>query len=188
MRRLAALSIGSVALPLAGISRQQRSSTSMIHVPAGSGKKGKVGRMDMLFKFEGKDTGETLGVFETIIQPGELGAPPHYHSKTDEFCRVLEGTVMILTGDTVTEVKTGGWHLRPKGVVHTFWNSGTAPAKTIDLSVPAGHVAYLEELATMFENGKQPGAGDIRKLEGKYDIHYRFDLLDGIVKKYGVTL
>ncbi|MBN8836309.1 MAG: cupin domain-containing protein [Sphingobacteriia bacterium] len=188
MRRLAMLSIGSIALPFTGSSKQQDPPASMIHIPAGMGKKGKVGEMEIVFKFESKDTGGVLGVWESVIQPGELGAPPHYHVKTDEFCRVLEGTVTILTGDTVTEVKAGGWHLRPKGVVHTFWNSGKIPAKTIDLSLPGQHAAYMQELATMFENGKRPGPAAIIKLEHKYDIHYRFDLLNGIIDKYGVRL
>jgi quercetin dioxygenase-like cupin family protein len=34
--------------------------------------------------------------------------------------RVLEGSVSVLEGDKVVEVEAGGWHFRPRGIVHTF--------------------------------------------------------------------
>lgn len=187
MQKLAAFSIGAAAVPFAAVA-QDTAPTTTIHIPNGSGKTGKVGEMDIIFKFSGKQTAGLLGLWETVMQPGELGAPPHYHSKTEEICRVLEGTVTIMTGDTITEVTAGGWHLRPKNIVHTFWNSGKVPAKTIDICLPAGHEDYMQELASMFENGRRPAPGEMQKLETKYDIHYRYDLLKGIMDKYGVKL
>ncbi len=117
-----------------------------------------------------------------------VGGTTTYHKTFDEICRVLEGSVFILTGDEVTEVKAGGWHLRPKGVVHTFWNSGATPAKTIDLCVPGGHEVYMQELASLFENSNHPKPEDFKRLEQKHDIHYRFDLLQEVMQKYKVKL
>ena len=144
--------------------------------------------MEVVFKFDKSQTSGHLGASETIIQPGELGAPPHLHQNIDEICRVLEGSVFIMTGDAVTEVKAGGWHLRPKGVVHTFWNSGSVPAKTIDIYVPGGHEEYLKDLASLFDNGNRPKPDDFKRLEKQHDIKYRFDLLPGIMEKYKVHL
>lgn len=159
-----------------------------ICIPSGEGKTVKVGDMQITFKLNSTETSNRLGLWETIIQPGELGAPPHYHEKTDEICRVLEGTVVFMTGNNMIEVKAGGWHLRPKGMVHTFWNSSTAKAKTIDICIPGGHEYYMQELALLFENNNRPKPGDFKHLEEKYDIHYRFDLLSDVMKRYKVKL
>ncbi len=190
LQRMTSISLGGVLLPFAGIAlpRQTSPDPVPIHIPAGGGKKGKVGDMDILFKFSSKETSSLLGAWETVIQPGELGAPPHYHAKVDEICRVLEGSVTILCGNDVTEVKAGGWHLRPRGVVHTFWNGGKVPAKTIDLCIPGGHEYYMEDLARLFENNARPKPGEVAKLGEKHDIHFRFDLLQGIMEKYQVKL
>lgn len=144
--------------------------------------------MELVFKFDKLQTSGHLGVSETIIQPGELGAPPHLHQHMDEICRVLDGSIFIMTGDIVTEVKAGSWHLRPKGIVHTFWNSGSVPAKTADICVPGRHEDYLKHLSSLFENGNRPKPDDFERLENNHDIKYRFDLLQSIMEKCKVHL
>ena len=190
MQRLAAISIGIGVSPLAGFCSTSFSDANnrVVYIAPGEGKKGIVGDMQITFKLSSKETTGMLGLWETIIQPGELGAPPHCHANTDEICRVTEGAVTFMTGETITEVKAGGWHLRPKGLVHTFWNAGTGAAKTIDICIPGGHEYYMQELAALFENHNRPKPEDFKKLEQKYDIHYRFDLLPGIMEKYQVKL
>lgn len=162
--------------------------TQPIFIPAGEGKKARVGQMELVFKFSKQQTAGNLGLWETLIQPGELGAPPHLHQGFDEILRVLEGTVHVMVGDTVTAVPAGGWHLRPKGMVHSFWNSGAVPARTIDLCLPGGHESYMESLALLFENGNRPRPADFDRLEREHDIQFRFDLLPAIIKTYNVHL
>lgn len=162
--------------------------TSPLFIPAGEGKRARVGQMELVFKFSKQQTAGHLGLWETIIQPGELAAPPHLHEGFDEVLRVLEGTVHVMVGETVTAVNAGGWHLRPKGMIHSFWNSGTVPARTIDLCLPGGHEAYMESLARLFENGQRPKPADFDRLEREYDIRFRFDLLPGIINTYKVHL
>lgn len=162
--------------------------TTVIFIPPGEGQKARVGQMDILFKFSKQQTAGHIGVWETVIQPGELGAPPHLHQGFDEVLRVLEGTVHVLVGDTVTNVPAGGWHLRPKGIVHSFWNSGIVPARTIDLCLPGGHESYMKSLAVLFENGNRPKPADFDQLEREHDIQFRFDLLPAIIKTYNVHL
>lgn len=194
LRRMTALSLGIAAAPLfsageeTSFSLLHKEDPSPIYIPPGEGKKGKVSDMDITFKLNSQQTGGHLGVWESVVQPGELGAPPHYHTQYDELCRVMQGSIFILTGELVTEVKAGGWHLRPRGMVHTFWNSGTVPAVTIDMSIPGGHESYMQDLADLFADGKRPGPGDMNRLAEKHDIHYRYDLLEGIMKKYNVKL
>jgi mannose-6-phosphate isomerase-like protein (cupin superfamily) len=120
---------------------------------------GKIGEGDIAFKLSKSHTGGHLGVNELVLPAGLLGAPPHLHKGFDEICRVTQGALHIMVGEKVVEVKEGDWHLRPRGVVHTFWNSGKEPAKFIELCVPGGHEAYMESLADLFIGGQASGAG-----------------------------
>lgn len=191
IQRVTALTLGATFLPRfnfanAPVNDPDKSRT--IYIAPGEGVKAKVGEMDITFKLGRNQTDGHMGMWETVIQPGELGAPPHLHNTFDELCHVKEGSVFIRVGDEVTEVQAGGWHLRPKGVVHTFWNSSKVAAKTIDICLPGGHESYMQELAALFENGKRPKPDDFKILEQKHDIVYRFDLLKGIMQQYKVKL
>lgn len=159
-----------------------------IHVPAGGGKKGKIGDGDVVFKLSKAQTGGHLGVSESVLLPGILGAPPHLHKGFDEICRVTQGVLSIMVGDKVYEVKAGDWHLRPKGIVHTFWNSGKEPAKFIDLYVPGGHEAYMEALADLFVGGNRPAPGDLDGLAKRFDIVFDFAKLKVVMDTYKVHL
>lgn len=159
-----------------------------VYIPPGAGQKGKISRTDITFKLNKTQTSGNLGSAEMIIPPGQLGAPPHYHKGFDEICIVLKGTVHIMVEDEVFEVPEGGWHLRPRGKVHTFWNAGKKNARVIELYAPAGHESYMQDLSKLFNNGARPDPSDLQKLADKYDIVFRFDKLDEVIKKYGVNL
>ncbi len=159
-----------------------------VFIPPGAGRKGKIAKSDIVFKLDKTQTSGQLGSYEMTIPPGQLGAPPHFHKSFDEICIVLEGAVHIMVEDEVTEVKKGGWHLRPRGKVHTFWNSGKENAKVIELCTPGGHESYMQELAGLFENGARPQPGALQNLAKKHDITFRFDKLEEVIKKYGVSL
>ncbi|WP_348595463.1 cupin domain-containing protein, partial [Enterobacter asburiae] len=80
------------------------------------------------------------------MKPKQAGPPPHLHKELDEIMRVVEGRVHVLVGDTVTELKAGDWHVRPHGLVHTFWNAGDEPTLFIDIYPNQDFVSFFEEV------------------------------------------
>jgi uncharacterized cupin superfamily protein len=106
----------------------------------------------------------------------------------DEICRVISGTLTIMVGKEIFEVKGGDWHLRPKNEVHTFWNKGTETARFIELYSPGGHEAYMNELSDLFVGNQRPKPGDLDKLATKYDINFDWPALKVVMDKYGVHL
>jgi len=159
-----------------------------IHIKRGMGKAGVVGGMDLVFKLNKRDTRGHMACDEVTMKPGFLGAPPHMHKEIDEVCYVLEGTVNIMVGDEVFEVNAADWHLRPRGIVHTFWNSSKQTAKFIDIYLPGGHEEYMMDLAKLFENNAKPKPDDLAALASKYDIIFSWDRLQAIIDKYKVHL
>ena len=159
-----------------------------IHVPAAGGKHGKIGDGNIAFKFSKANTGGHLGVTENELPVGFLGAPPHLHRNFDEICRVTQGVLTIMVGEQVFEVKAGDWHLRPRGIVHSFWNTGKETAKFIELFVPGGHEGYMEALADLFVNGNRPKPGDLDNLAKRFDITFDWPKLKTVMEKYKVHL
>ena len=119
---------------------------------------------------------------------GILGAPPHFHKGFDEICRVTQGTLTILVGEKIFEVNEGDWHLRPRGIVHSFWNTGTKPAKFIEIYSPGGHEAYMNELSDLFIQNQGPKPGALDLLAKKYDITFDWPKLKVIMDTYKVHL
>ena len=72
-------------------------------------------------------TNNQFSSVELIIPPKTIGPAPHVHKDLDEVMRVMKGTVTVMVGEELFEVEEGGWHLRPHGIVHTFWNAGDDP-------------------------------------------------------------
>ena len=73
--------------------------------------------------------------------------------------RVLEGTVHVLVGDTVTEVHAGDWHVRPHGIIHTFWNAGDVPARIIDMYLNQDLLSMFDEYTRIANKLKSKGLG-----------------------------
>lgn len=182
------LSVAMIGTAASSITMAAPVTAQPIYIPKGTGKALKIGGAEMLVKLDKTQTNGHLGCVESVLAPGHLGAPPHLHNTFDELCYVLEGAVHIMVENEVTKVQAGDWHLRPKGLMHTFWNSGDTPAKTIEIGLPGGHEEYLKDLATLFENGKGPKPADFVVLAQKHDIVYFWDKLPLIMQKYSVHL
>jgi mannose-6-phosphate isomerase-like protein (cupin superfamily) len=139
-------------------------------------------------------TGEQFSSVEVDLAPLQMGPPPHIHYQLDEIMRVLEGTVTVLEGDTTREVTAGGWHFRPRGIVHTFWNAHNAPAKFIDMYPGTQNFAhYLEELAALgyaiHSEGGNPFAPEnlarFKALDAQYNHEVFYEKMPEHMAKYG---
>jgi uncharacterized cupin superfamily protein len=141
---------------------------------------------------------QTYGQFsciETQLEPRQMGPPPHIHYELDEIMYVLEGTISLLEGDKVATVSAGGWHFRPRGVVHTFWNGHDTPAKFIDLYPSTQNFAhYLEELAQLGEDMQNEGVNPFapesiarfKALDARYNHEVFYEQMPAHLAKYGL--
>lgn len=194
MQLLAATMVGSAINPFNTLSQSNKHKwqndvgPKPVYIPPGKGKKGKIAVNEIIFKLDKEQTSGNLGAAETTLFPGHMGAVPHRHQGFDEVCRVLQGTLTILVGEEVFKVEAGGWHLRPRGIVHSFWNSGKLPAKFIELYLPGGHETYMQQLTDLFINGRKPKPEEVDALAKKHDIEFFWEQLPPLLKKYKVRL
>lgn len=186
--RMLALAVGGTAFLPELLSAKISDHARTIFIPPGEGKKGKMGVNDIVFKLYASQTDGNLGSSEIVLQPGLLGSIPHYHNSFDEVCIVLEGTVIIQVEKEIYTVAAGGWHMRPRGSIHCFWNSGTVPARFIELYIPAGHEVFMQALTELFIGNKIPSQQEVTDLGEKYDTHFKWDQLPEVMKQNNVHL
>lgn len=62
-------------------------------------------------------------------QPSRHKPLPHFHPSQDEHFEITEGQVSVKLGSETRELSAGDSVDVPRGVVHTFWNSGTTTAR-----------------------------------------------------------
>jgi mannose-6-phosphate isomerase-like protein (cupin superfamily) len=169
-----------------------------VHTPANSNALGapdiNVLGMPVGVKLRHEQTNGQISFVEVSLAPRQMGPPPHVHHALDEIMRVTEGIVSVLEGDKVVEVAAGGWHFRPRGLVHTFWNGHDMPAKFIDMYPSTQDFAhYLEELAQlgldMHNEGVDPFAPEnlarFKALDARYNHEVFYEQMPEFMAKYG---
>src|SRR5438067_8117692 len=90
---------------------------------------------------------ESLVVAEWTAAGGDPRpqAPPHVHHDDDEVWYVLEGRLAFCLGGEEVEAGAGDAVCARRGVPHTFWNPGVAPARYL-LAMPPRIYALIEAI------------------------------------------
>ena len=115
------------------------------HVPAGTGPAYWGPGELMTFLLTGEDTGGAFFMADISVAPGG-GTPPHIHHREDESFHLLEGTLTIqVGGDTIT-ASPGDFVYLPRGIDHSFKNTGDVIAKALVLVAPAGLEGFFAEV------------------------------------------
>ncbi len=133
-------------------------------VEPGAGSPFDLGGLGVQFKVLGDSTEDRLSVMEHPMEPGRL-IPPHVHEDQDELSYVLEGTFGVRVGDRVGTAGPGSYFFKPRGVPHTFWNAGPAPARLIEIVWPSGCEHFFEALAELPGSVSGPDELDARLKE-----------------------
>ena len=105
---------------------------------------------------------EHLTLTEFDYGPGQRGASPHvHHDHTDAFF-VVEGELEITFGSGPLRASGGTFVLIPPDVVHSFDNTGDAPARFFNVHAPAcGFGDYLRGQNPGFDQHEAPPDGGL---------------------------
>lgn len=125
----------------------------------------------LTFKAVSSITGGAYSLVDCVALPG-AGTPPHIQHNDDEAFLVLDGTFEIVLGDTAAEYTTGDYIFVPRGSVHAFRNTGTAPARMLIVNSPGGlHERFFAESGVPFgSNAPAPGFEEILASAARYGI------------------
>ena len=157
-------------------------------VAPGAGESVSLGGLGVVFKVTGADTDGAFAIVEHPLQPGRLAAPPHMHTREDEFSLVLEGEIWVQLGDQVFQATEGAYIVKPRGVAHTFWNAGPQPARVLEIIAPAGFEPYFEEVAAVLAAGGPPDFGKLGQIAARYGLTVYPERVPELLAKYNLTL
>jgi len=120
----------------------------------------------MTFKARGEQTMGALTAFESTPAPGE-GPPLHLHASEDEVIYVLDGRLRVRLEENLHEAPAGSFVFIPRGVHHTWQNTGDEPARILVLFTPAapGMETFFERSAELADG--QRVADAFRKFAGE---------------------
>lgn len=139
--------------------------TEAIHVPATEGQSVWLVGDTYTFKAVGEDTNGSFMVLEATVPP-QAGPPPHIHHYEEEAYYLLEGELEFLAGEHTFKARAGSFVYIPKGILHSFKNVGTEPARMVTIFTPAGMEGFFFEAgrpAVKGEAAPPPSPEDIEK-------------------------
>jgi hypothetical protein len=101
---------------------------------------------------------------------------------------VLEGTLTVWRDGNVATAGPGTVVHKPRGELHTFWNSGSTPVRFLELISPPEFANYFRELARIIPPTGKPDPAAIMELAGRYGLEFDFVALEPLMSKYGLRL
>ena len=129
-----------------------------IVVPPGAGKHlAEASGQVVSMKLFGRETGESVTLFEQTVPAGSKSSWLHLHRDSDEIAWVLEGEFTFRIGEAVTTGGPGTCAFLPRNVPHAWKNSGGQPGRVMFLYTPAGAGRFVEEML------ERSGEGDLNK-------------------------
>ena len=111
----------------------------------------------MAMKLFGRQTGDSVTLFEQTVPAGSKSSWLHLHRDSDEIAWVLEGEFTFRIGETVTSGGPGTCAFLPRTVPHAWKNSGREPGRVLFLYTPARAGRFVEEML------EAPADGDLEQ-------------------------
>ena len=127
-----------------------------------------------------------LSICEMPVAPGYM-VPPHVHRDTDEWSYVLTGNVGARVGDDEFVAAPGSWILKPRGIMHTFWNRGPEPARIIELLTPGRFEDFFRRSTALATSGELSDER-LAALGEEYGTTVSMDWVDDLATRYGIEV
>jgi uncharacterized cupin superfamily protein len=70
----------------------------------------------------------------------------------DEYSYIIEGEIGARIGDRVISAGPGTYVLKPRGIMHTFWNATDRPARILEILSPASFEKFFEAMGELMKN------------------------------------
>jgi quercetin dioxygenase-like cupin family protein len=121
---------------------------------------------DVVVHASGGESNGAYDVLELTIDPGPGVTPMHVHHETDEAMYVLEGELTVQLDEDRHVLTAGSYAMAPRGVPHTYRNSGDGQARVLFINSPGNNWEYLQ------------AAGELGPVEGESDIERLLPVLE----------
>jgi quercetin dioxygenase-like cupin family protein len=138
------------------------------------------------YKVVSNSGNSTAAIVEHTLEAKSIGAPMHKHTHEDEISYILEGTISVIQNGKVETAGPGEYIVKPRGIFHTFWNSGKERIRWIEVITPGNFEYYFAEVAPFLEEGKPPQMDKVKEMVAKYGLVVDPGAIDEIIRQYGL--
>lgn len=138
------------------------------------------------YKVLSKSVSGSAAIVEHTVEPKSIGAPMHKHTHEDEISYVLEGKLTVIQNGQVQTARPGEYIVKPRGIFHTFWNSGDERIRFIEFITPGNFEYYFAEMAPFLLPDQPPQINKIKETAAKYGLIVDPYAADEIIKQYGL--
>jgi len=130
-----------------------------------------------IVKATAESTRGAFGLIDSVI-PAGFESPYHVHHAEDESFYVTEGEVTFICDGRKLKVGPGAYVFGPREIPHGFRIEGTAPARMLFLTTPAGFERFILEMSEPATDLAlpQPTPPDMEKLTA-LAAKYKIDIL-----------
>jgi quercetin dioxygenase-like cupin family protein/catechol-2,3-dioxygenase len=144
LEKIAAAKHAQAGAPTASANGTASQRRQFKYVPAGTGPAYWGPGDQITFLITGAETGGAFFMAEVSVPPAG-GPPPHVHYREEESFHVLQGTLTIQAGGKTVTASPGDFVHLPRGMTHSFQNTGSVDAKFLVVVTPAGLEKFFEE-------------------------------------------
>lgn len=144
------------------------------------------GPIGTIVKVSASRTRQAISICEMPVAAGFM-VPPHTHRDTDEWSYVLEGSIGARIGDDEFSAGVGAWILKPRGVMHTFWNAGPAPARIIELITPGRFEDFFRQMTDLATRDALTDEV-MTELAEAYGTTVSMEWVDDLASRYGLEV
>lgn len=143
--------------------------------------------LDLTHKVTAENFGGAVTIVEVHFRPGEM-IPPHTHTREDECNFLIEGELTFYIGGETVVASAGSFVLKPRGVFHAFCNTGTVPARFLELHIPGGFENYYEEYAQIVESAMDEDERLMASAElaERYGVSWHEELIPEARARFGI--
>jgi quercetin dioxygenase-like cupin family protein len=134
----------NLSAPLVNGAAASSGEKTVHYVPSGSGKSYRSPIDEVTFLITGEQTGGAFFMAAVSVVPGG-GNPPHIHHREEECFYLQEGTLTVQVDGKTQTASAGDFIRLPRGIAHSFENTGNVDAKFLLLVAPAGLETFFEE-------------------------------------------
>ena len=129
----------------------------------------------------------SAAIVEHTLEARSLGAPMHKHTYEDEISYVLEGNLSVVQNGKIQTAGIGEYIVKPRGIFHTFWNSGSERIRFLEVISPGNFENYFFEIAPFLQASQPLQLDKISAIIAKYGLIVDMSAAVEIIKKYGLN-
>ena len=113
---------------------------------------------------------QPIAITDNTVPSGFPGPVRHRHAEMTDIFYVLEGELAFDLEGAWCSLGPGSFVSVPPGVVHTFANRGSVPARFLKIYQPAGLEQYLKEAVKRMVEGHPWSSAEMAEIASRYDF------------------